>query len=835
MAAIWNTLFGAADNPDDLNGPLSLSDDACGDLVHSLIRLGYLANVVTSLDGKSFITYEQLRKEMMIQLEKSNGRVSLLDLPRALNVNLSDIQDRAQEVIKLQPGRILQVQDELIKMEYLEDMTEHAKDELTGRGFITVAEMCRKHKFGIDFMRQFLKDRVGTTIDGHWDTIDRGLVVARWFLEQEKAKLLEMLGQLQEPTSLQSLRSKRIIQDQLFFGLCDILSKDPTLPGAFKGIGDQGIFVPHPYEQQQTEWIETFFRDNGFIEFDVLRKHGVADPKAFMLSNHPTALLLDTHIVSESIWSVVDASVEDTISNLSWIDVKPLVPSPLTKDDISNLLKQLPSLADPTSRIAIAPDQDHSLTGYGGGSPQEATIVQDSIVITSGQLQKCLLRMTPLLDRKMKAVISWRLSFGDGELMDAQDDMFEPVLSLKGLLEQTSATALVKKSSKLKKAQGGKDMGVKKRTQLHDFLTIHDVKEEIRKLEPDFDPALVNAVAGALYRDLLQNLSDRNRSAVLNQASEEDEQEPETIERADESPSAISILPALQALSKRAEVSSKGVEVFEDVAAKNSLSKYLLQSLCVELLDLVMLHFAGPQCESLSNAIQPLETSEEAKEARSRVLDAYSDHLSQTENSSSGHGPFRIASDDTALLMEFVPQDATEPFKRMRKLTAGSGKHKNLTEYLDIWSSFTTNPAFGLQACSVAESNDKQMLAEHMEELHRALVRIEPHLEAALMLHIVTLIEFQTQTGRMLHASGKYVPRILRHVRGVLEKQQALAPQDSEDHSALNQLDLLDRMLGSVLSNVKQHDVTGSGVEHDPEVLWQSVFDLGVKLSSLKP
>lgn len=49
------------------------------------------------------------------------------------------------------------------------------------------------------------------------------------------------------------------------------------------------------------------------------------DPKAYIQTNHPSALLLDTHAVKESIWSIIDASVEDSISNLSWIDIKVLL------------------------------------------------------------------------------------------------------------------------------------------------------------------------------------------------------------------------------------------------------------------------------------------------------------------------------------------------------------------------------------------------------------------------------------------------------------------------------------------------------------------------------
>lgn len=44
------------------------------------------------------------------------GRVSVLELPRALNANSSDIQDRIQALIRSRPGRIFHIQDELVKL-----------------------------------------------------------------------------------------------------------------------------------------------------------------------------------------------------------------------------------------------------------------------------------------------------------------------------------------------------------------------------------------------------------------------------------------------------------------------------------------------------------------------------------------------------------------------------------------------------------------------------------------------------------------------------------------------------------------------------------------------
>jgi uncharacterized spore protein YtfJ len=96
------------------------------------------------------------------------------------------------------------------------------------------------------------------------------------------------------------------------------------------------------------------------------------------------------------------------------------------------------------------------------------------------------------------------------------------------------------------------------------------------------------------------------------------------------------------------------------------------------------------------------------------------------------------------------------------------------------------------------------------------------------MLHIVTLIAFQSWTGHMLHASGKYVPRILRQLRSTIDQQQ-----DQElSGSAGSQLGLLEKMMSQVMSSIKQtQDESESGSEQDAKQLCQSVHELGIDLT----
>ncbi|GJJ73820.1 E3 UFM1-protein ligase 1 [Entomortierella parvispora] len=811
-SAIWKTLFGQADNPDDLQGPASLSEDACADLVHSLLRLGYINDIATGADGKTFITHQQLQDDITLQLEKHNGRVSILDLPKALNATASDIQDRIQDLIRQKSSEFVQVQDELVKVEYLDNLTGQMNTELAQRGYLLVAEQCRKHKFGIDFMRQFLRDRVAQSIEGQWDILDRNLIVAPWFLDQEKSKLRTVFLELTEPATLQTLRLRHMVLDQLFFSLCELLSKEQGLPGAFKGTNEQGTFVPRPYEQQQTEWIETFFRNNGFIELDALRKRGVMDLKGYIQANHSAALLLDTHIVNDSIWSLVDASVEDAISSLSWIDVKPLLPTPLTKEDITSLLRQLPSLAEPTGRIAIASDQDHSLTGLGGGSPQEVVILQGSVVVTSGQFQKCLLRMGPLLDRKAKALFSWRLSFGSNDLIEGQDVAGESsggYATFKSHFETPLKASGSRKSAKSKSSSESKDSPIKK--QLQDFLTIQDVKDEVRDLEPEFDSALVNAVAGALHQELLQNLRERNRSMVLTQAAQDDEQF-----HTEGTPSTKHInleVPDIHPLSDNIRLYSNAVDLFEDSSVKNSLSKYLLQTLCVELVDRALLNIAIKRTEPTLNV------SKDAIETRERLQSVF-------KNQADSPPAAAISSEHASFLLEYASTEELESIQKLRKLTAGSSKRKNLVEFLDVWSKLSakwTNHS--------DEHMDEQLLKKHMQELRSALTGLAPQSDPALMLHIVTMILFQSWTGTMVHASGKYVPRVLRQLRASVEKNESIGLADKETRRS--QLSHLETMLDHILARVKQGPdaVSAADLENDSR-LWLDVHALGMAVSS---
>ncbi|KAG0267395.1 E3 UFM1-protein ligase 1 [Actinomortierella ambigua] len=850
--------------------PERITEAACDDLVQSLMRLGFIPKMIPSLDGKEYWTSEHLGQMIVARLAKLGGRLSILELPRMLNVELSSARDVIQDLLRSQPGKFVQVQEDLLEIDYLVNITREMNSELDQRGFLTTVEQSKRYNLGLDYMRQFLKDRVGSQIHGTWDTVDQGFVYAGWFKTQQKAALLKLLCELDEPTTLATLRARRVVHDQFFFGLCDALVKEEAsaLPGTIKGWHDQGIFVPRQFVKHQASSIESFFDQNGFIAFESVTKHGVSDPKNYIRKLRPNALLLETHAVQESIWSVVDASVEDAITSVSWVDIK---------GDLASLLAQLPSLTHPHSRPSPpATDRDdggEGVTGFGGvGSPYDTFILQDRAVLTSGQIQKCMLEMGPLLDNTLKAVMSWRLSFGSLGLVlddhveenseagsgggvtssDQHREQIQQVISQKGRKDRIKmvSPSLSKSkgkgsSSDLLVGSGGSATNQKKK-RLDDFLTLADIIAELKTTEPDLEPMLAEAIARALHRPLLLQLKEKNRHLVIDQAEERGIDEPAEQHSGDiVNKQATKLLEhILQTLDKIAAF-AKGVELFEDSSAMNSLSKYLLQSICSELLPLYILLISYTS----------LPSDQAANSLQERLLQQYWTSSSNISEPSAQHQPpqpFTIEGADLVALEQVLPPPQMDMAKKWRKCVTGSGKWKSLDELcktlqvrpITVFEQERQQKDHGETSSSTSASSPSssgplssfsdrkpKILRTHLDDLRATLIDLDQVASKALLVHVVTLIVFQAWTGEMLHASGKYVPRILKQLHVTVA---ATSTTEGKEENAKDErgeaLAKLEQLMQVVMEEVKSGGAVTS--TEDATTLCQSIFDYGLRMTS---
>ena len=77
-----------------------LSERNCVEILQTLMKSGLLRGLMYTLDGKEYLTPEQLKREVRYELQVAGGRVSLGAVEIALNLDSSYIESKTKELIK---------------------------------------------------------------------------------------------------------------------------------------------------------------------------------------------------------------------------------------------------------------------------------------------------------------------------------------------------------------------------------------------------------------------------------------------------------------------------------------------------------------------------------------------------------------------------------------------------------------------------------------------------------------------------------------------------------------------------------------------------------------
>ncbi|EAW48507.1 KIAA0776, isoform CRA_b [Homo sapiens] len=319
-----------------------LSERNCIEIVNKLIAQKQL-EVVHTLDGKEYITPAQISKEMRDELHVRGGRVNIVDLQQVINVDLIHIENRIGDIIKSEK-HVQLVLGQLIDENYLDRLAEEVNDKLQESGQVTISELCKTYDLPGNFLTQALTQRLGRIISGHIDLDNRGVIFTEAFVARHKARIRGLFSAITRPTAVNSLISKYGFQEQLLYSVLEELVNSGRLRGTVVGgRQDKAVFVPDIYSRTQSTWVDSFFRQNGYLEFDALSRLGIPDAVSYIKKRYKTTqlLFLKAACVGQGLVDQVEASVEEAISSGTWVDIAPLLPTSLSVEDAAILLQQV--------------------------------------------------------------------------------------------------------------------------------------------------------------------------------------------------------------------------------------------------------------------------------------------------------------------------------------------------------------------------------------------------------------------------------------------------------------------------------------------------------------
>ncbi|XP_036271006.1 E3 UFM1-protein ligase 1 [Pipistrellus kuhlii] len=695
-----------------------LSERNCIEIVTKLIAQKQL-EVVHTLDGKEYVTPAQISKEMRDELHIRGGRVNIVDLQQVINVDLTHIESRISDIVKSEK-HVQLVLGQLIDENYLDRLAEEVNDKLQESGQITISELCKTYDLPGNFLTQALTQRLGRIINGHIDLDNRGVIFTEAFVARHKARIRGLFSAITRPTAVNSLISKYGFQEQLLYSVLEELVNSGRLRGTVVGgRQDKAVFLPDIYSRTQSTWVDSFFRQNGYLEFDALSRLGIPDAVSYIRKRYKTTqlLFLKAACVGQGLVDQVEASVEEAISSGTWVDIAPLLPSSLSVEDAAMLLQQV------MRRFSKQPS---------------AVVFSDTVAVSEKFINDCTELFSELMHQKAEK----EMKNNPVHLITEED------LKQVSILESSNTSKKDKKDERRRKATEGsgsvrggggsnareyKIKKTKKKGRKDDdsddesshtgkkkpevtFMFQDEIEDFLRKRIQDAPEEFLSELAEYLIKPLNKIYLEVVRSVFMSSTTASGTGRKRTIKDLQEE---------VSNLYNNIRLFEKGMKFFTD-DTQTALTRHLLKTVCTDVTNLIFNFLAS----DLMMAVD--DPAAITSEVRKKIL-----------------------------------SKLTEETKVVLTKLHSSLNEKSIEDFLSCLDS-------AAETCDIMvkrgdKKRERQILFQHRQALAEQLKVTE---DPALILHLTSVLLFQSSTHSMLHAPGRCVPQIITLLKSKIPEDQ---------------------------------------------------------------
>ncbi|KAK9127175.1 hypothetical protein Syun_015972 [Stephania yunnanensis] len=324
--------------------------------LHDLQIIDY--DLLHTVSGKEYITPDQLRLEMMMEIDKS-GRVSLIELADVVGVDLYHIEKQAQCIVVDGSGLML-IQGEIIAQSYWDNVAEEINDRLQESSQIALAELAAQLNVGSELLTAALEPRLGRIVKGR---LEGGQLYTPAYVARVTAMVRGATRAITVPMNLSLVWSSLQQQLQENNGANSVAVEGSFFQSLFNGLVKEGEILgsirtgvhwtPAVFAHAQRESVDSFFSQNTYIAYEALHKLGIPQPKQYLQSRYPEGVPLDTVFIHPSMIDMLDSATEDAIERGHWIDSLSVLPALFGTQDASKLLSLCPSVQRSSSDALI--------------------------------------------------------------------------------------------------------------------------------------------------------------------------------------------------------------------------------------------------------------------------------------------------------------------------------------------------------------------------------------------------------------------------------------------------------------------------------------------------
>ncbi|XP_055843123.1 E3 UFM1-protein ligase 1 homolog [Episyrphus balteatus] len=733
-----------------------LSEINCVEVVSLLIQKG-LVEVVFTNDGKEYITPDHLERGILDELYVNGGRVNLVEISKSLNVDFTKIEHVASKIAS-DNKQIRLVLGQLIAEDYIVQVAHEINEKLAQKGEINVSDLTVQYDLPSEFLQNIMEKYLGKIIHGRQDASNPRTFFTQAYLQRCKSKMRGILAAVTRPTTVASIYQQIGIPENIFHSLLDEISP----AGSVTTKHSNAQYVPNVYSKMQSDWVNSFYKQNSFLEYDAITKLGISDAKQFIkqyFPNEEMVYLKKCAVGSKIIDLTLVSALNECKATNSYVDLSTILPSNMYDEDIEELFQTTLSTRNIPNNFVylenivfsnqylaevLKPCQDLAMVN--AKKSIESGFYQQHIAEKQASSKK---NDGPETDYDLKA--------------DKRDERRKKGSSAKGgggggnTQGREIKTKSNKKPKHYGKSGGKEDIDSDNRQDSKSNKSLLLVKpEEMEKIigktleEEGIDH--LSGVITALYENEINDKAIQEAQRLFEMTSQTNRRQTLAL-----------LQEKINTLLVDIRLYEKGLKVFP-VDVQSQILKYLMKTLGNDI------------CQELTVYV--------ANECNLNLKCANNLNIDQRNK----------------IAQECDPEYKT-PLIELNKAL-----NKTIDEF--VLATEEVLKACGMVIKKVDKKKDRILIVQHKEKLLQQLDETEDH---AMVLHLTSLIVFITVTGCILHASGRFVSQILAYLRPNMSSEQNDLLMQSHDlvlkmlqlDSASDEYKTLSQQLNSIQGEIK--------------------------------
>lgn len=476
-----------------------LSERNCVELVMKLQALN-LIDLIFTRSGKEYLTHKQLFIEIEDEILARGGRVNVIDLPEALNVELFHIQSKIPEIVSASDGSTSLVRGELLTDYYLACIAEDINDNLTSseHGVDDIGSIASRYALPVDIVRDTVKTHLGSLINATLDAQNPDFLRSAASIARDRAAAQGLLRATTTPTVLADLAKLRELALPLIAEMAQKMLENGELSGSVVGRGTRAIYVPSVFAKAAVQAASSAFASNGFIKLDRLERMHIPDVSVFVAELLTDAVVLEECVIGPSLIDTLATSAAEAVSGGSWLDVELALPPDFPEGDVEAVITRLVQSLEKeneTKEPETKPESGKSSrsrrkaksTASGGtkedDSPKPPLVFGDKFIVSRA--------LTKRFDERIKADADQKA----GERARLLSEKMSTVVTQTGLsLSQEKQEAAPAESGKKGKGKGRRRAGAKEKTNKRSVANGSNGIPEGAPVEPSIPPLSLEEV-----------------------------------------------------------------------------------------------------------------------------------------------------------------------------------------------------------------------------------------------------------------------------------------------------------------------------------------------------